>query len=90
MTLNDHMMETDEPVSVLICLDVYYGRQDRKLVKDKQNKQIRGPPYTPVTLPIMCKCMFRKSLRNITCNTALKDKVISYLKQIMFKTFSQV
>ena len=36
MTLNDHMMETDESVSVLICLDVYYGRQDRKLVKDKQ------------------------------------------------------
>ena len=28
------------------------------------NKQIRGPPYTPVTLPIMCKCMFRKSLKN--------------------------
>ena len=36
MTLNDHMMENDEPVSVLIYLDVYYGRQDRKLVKDKQ------------------------------------------------------
>ena len=36
MTLNDRMMETDEPVSVLICLEAYYGRQDRKLAKDKQ------------------------------------------------------
>ena len=30
------MMETDEPVSVLTCSYVYHGRQDRKLVKDKQ------------------------------------------------------
>ena len=55
-----------------------------------KNKQISGPPYAPVTLLIMFKCMYRKSLRNITCNTALKDKVISYLKQIMLKKFSQV
>ena len=57
---------------------------------DRFNKQISGPPYAPVTLPIMCKCMYRNSLRTVTCNTALKDKVIPYLKQIMFKTFSQV
>ena len=56
----------------------------------KINKQISGPPYAPVTLPIMCKCMYRNSLRTTTCNTALKDKVISYLKQIMLKKFSQV
>ena len=29
--------------------------------------------YDSVTLPIMCKCMYRKSSRNITCNTALND-----------------
>ena len=38
-----------------------------------------------VTLPIMCKCMYRKSSRNITCNTALNDNVISYSKQIIVK-----
>ena len=36
MTLNGHMMETDEPVWVLICQDVYFGQQDHKLVKNKQ------------------------------------------------------
>ena len=46
------------------------------------NKQFSGPPYAPVTLPIMCKCMYRNSLRTITCNTALKDKVIPYLMHI--------
>ena len=46
--------------------------------------------YDSVTFTIMCKCMYRKSSRNITCNTALTDKVIYYLKQIMFKKFSQV
>ena len=44
MTLNDHMIENNEPVSVLICLDVYYGRQDRKLVKDKQKIADFVPP----------------------------------------------
>ena len=38
MTLNDHTMETDEPVCVLICLDVYVAFQEQKLVKNKQNK----------------------------------------------------
>ena len=28
--------------------------------------------YDSVTLPIMCKCMYRKSSKNITCNTAFK------------------
>ena len=31
-------METDVLVCVLISLDVYFGFQDQKLVKDKQNK----------------------------------------------------
>ena len=30
--------------------------------------------YDSVTLPIMCKCMYRKSSRNITCNTALNGQ----------------
>ena len=30
------MIETDFPVCVLICLDVYFGQQDQKLVKNKQ------------------------------------------------------
>ena len=30
------MIETDLPVCVLICLDVYFGQQDQKLVKNKQ------------------------------------------------------
>ena len=29
-------METDLPVCVLICLDVSFGQQDWKLVKNKQ------------------------------------------------------
>ena len=36
MTPNDHMMETDAPVCVLICLDVLLSRQGSKLVKNKQ------------------------------------------------------
>ena len=36
MTLKDHMMETDVPVCVLICLDVEFGQQDRKLVTNNQ------------------------------------------------------
>ena len=36
MILNGQMMETDEPVCILICLDVWFGQQDRKLVKNKQ------------------------------------------------------
>ena len=36
MTLNGHMIETDDPVCVLICFDVYDGFQDQKLVKSKQ------------------------------------------------------
>ena len=41
---------------------------------------MHGPPYTPyteydgVTLPIISKCMYRKSSRNITCNTALNGQ----------------
>ena len=66
------------------------GGTQNSVTKIIFNKQISGPPYAPVTLPIMCKCMYRNSLRTITCNTALKDKVISYLKQIMLKKFSQV
>ena len=31
-----YMIETDVPVWVLICLDVYVGFQDQKLVKNKQ------------------------------------------------------
>ena len=30
------MMKTDGPVCVLICLDVWFGQQDQKLVKNKQ------------------------------------------------------
>ena len=30
------MIETDVPVCVLICLDVYVGFQDPKMVKNKQ------------------------------------------------------
>ena len=30
--------------------------------------------YDSVTLPIMCKCMYRKSSRNITCNTAFNGQ----------------
>ena len=36
MTLNGHMMETDELVCVLIYLDVWFGQENRKLVKNKQ------------------------------------------------------
>ena len=37
--------------------------------------------YDSVTLPIMCKCMYRKSSRKITCvNTALKRLVASHRK----------
>ena len=70
--------------------DRYRGFTDVTETDNEGNKQFSGPPSAPVTLPIMCKCMYRNSLRTITCNTALKDKVIPYLKQIMFKTFSQV
>ena len=31
-----YMIETDVPVCVFICLDVYVGFQDQKLVKNKQ------------------------------------------------------
>ena len=31
-----YMKETDVKVCVLICLDVYVGFQDQKLVKNKQ------------------------------------------------------
>ena len=34
--LMSYMVETDVPVYVLICLDVYVGFQDQKLVKNKQ------------------------------------------------------
>ena len=30
--------------------------------------------YDSVALPIMCKCMYRKSSRIITCNTALNGQ----------------
>ena len=30
--------------------------------------------YDSVTLPVMCKCMYRKSSRNITCNTAFNGQ----------------
>ena len=30
--------------------------------------------YDSVTLPITCKCMYRKSSRNITCKTALNGQ----------------
>ena len=50
--------------------------------------------YDSVTLPIMCKCMYRKSSRkiarvntalndlqiNLTCSAAKTDKIISYSK----------
>ena len=35
-SLRSHMIETDLPVCVLVCLDVYFGQQDQKLVKNKQ------------------------------------------------------
>ena len=31
-----YMIETDVPVSVLICVDIYVGFQDQKLAKNKQ------------------------------------------------------
>ena len=44
MTLNGHMMETDEPVCILICLDVWFGQQDQKFVKNKQKIADFAPP----------------------------------------------
>ena len=46
MTLNGHTRETDEPVCVLTCLDVYVGFQDPKLVKNKQ-KIVDFAPQNP-------------------------------------------
>ena len=34
--LMSYMIETDVPVCVLICLDVYVGFQDQQFVKNKQ------------------------------------------------------
>ena len=34
--LMSYMIETDVPVCVLICVDVFVGFQDQKLVKNKQ------------------------------------------------------
>ena len=31
-----YMIETDVPVCILICLNVYVGFQDQQLVKNKQ------------------------------------------------------
>ena len=39
MTLNGHMMETDQPVCTLIYLDVSFGSQDQTLVKDSKNSR---------------------------------------------------
>ena len=50
--------------------------------------------YGSVTLPIMCKCMYRKSSRNTAMEHGFKglaagktDKVISYSKQIIVKKY---
>ena len=50
MTLNGHMMETDEPVCVLICLGVQFGQQDQKLVKNKQKISDFAPKILEIQL----------------------------------------
>ena len=39
-----YMIETDVPVCVLIYLDVWFGQQDQKSVKNKQNIEDFAPP----------------------------------------------
>ena len=44
-----YMIEIDEPVCGLICLDVYVGFQDQKLVKSKQKIADLAPKIQKTT-----------------------------------------
>ena len=44
-SLRSYMIETDLPVCVLICLDIYLGLQKQKLVTNKQKLQIFPPKF---------------------------------------------
>ena len=50
------MIETDVPVCVLICVDVFVGFQDQKLVKNKQKKPICPPQSLKSNLGALKLC----------------------------------
>ena len=62
------MMETDVPVCVLICLDVYVSFQDPKLVKNKQ----KITDFTPKSWKFNCVAL-------ILCWDISNDFLMSYM-----------
>ena len=50
------MIETDVTVCVLICLDVYVGFQDQKLVKNKQKVANLPPQFLKSNLGALILC----------------------------------
>ena len=50
------MMETDVPVCVLICLDVYVGFQDQQFVKNKQKIADLAPRFQKSLLGPLILC----------------------------------
>ena len=53
--LMSYMIETDVPVCVLICLDVYLGLQKQKLVTNKQKIANFAPsPQKILEIPFCC------------------------------------
>ena len=70
-------------IAEVICLEITRSNHIFPVYRI-ENKQISGSPtpltliYDSVTLPIMCKCMYRKSSRKIArVNRALNDLQIN-------------
>ena len=80
------MIETDVPVCVLICLDVYVGFQDLKLVKNKQKLADFVPlkfwKFNSVVL-ILCWDISNDFLMSYPQGRNFRRKKISRISQIL-------
>ena len=74
------MIETDVPVCVLICLDIYVGSQDQQLVKNKQKIADWPPKFQNLILGtlILCWDIPNDSLRSHMMETDLPVCVLKF------------